>query len=1359
MDKANQEHNNREQDWQRVDARILGQILAAQNVVFALPDEKRIAEFFSQALSSVPGISSCFVCLGNQSAQPGESQGRCGKCVFLHKNDSGSLILPVSFSCGYAEQNDMRIIALESNENTFGFFIFKTDTTNSYEPYWPFLCNVANYVALSLENRMQKHLLEKSRDEMEYKVKEATEELRQMNERFQLATNAAKLGVWDWDIQKNELIWDAGMYALYGIKKEDFAGAYEAWLNGLHPDDRNQSEEMSILARRGERDYDTEFRVVWPDGSIRYLKAFGHIVRDSDGVPLRMTGINFDITERKLADEATRKSELEFRTLAEHIPDNIIRYDLNCRAIYVNHMSDVPKYFKTTIIDKIPTDNNLEGTIGIEEYQSKLQRVIDTGDTEETEIQLHDLQGNIHNYEVSFVAEYTSEGQISGALAIGRDITESKRYEAINISRLNLIQFAVTHTLDELLEETLNEAERLTGSLIGFYHFVEDDQVSLTLQKWSTRTKAEFCKAEAKGQHYSISQADVWVDCLAQQKPVIHNDYASLPHRKGMPEGHAVVKRELLIPVIRGDKIKAIIEIGNKPTDYNDKDIEAISLLADLSWEIATRKQTDIALGVSEEKYRTLIQKIQAAVIVHGANTQIITSNYKAQELLGLTGDQLLGKTSNDPAWHFLRADNTILPQEEFPVTLVLATRDEIRNYIIGIHQHENDVWVLVNANPVFGENGEITQVIVTFIDISELKQVEATLAKTTDRLNEAQRIAHIGSWELDITSNLLTWSDEIYRMFEIDPSKFDASYEAFLDAIHPDDREAVNYAYTNSLKTRIPYTIDHRLLFADGRIKYVHEQCETFYDADGQPFRSLGIVQDITERRKSEEAVQESDMHYHQIVDLSQDMIVIHQQGKVVFVNEAGVQLLGVPNSDQIIGRSVLEFVPPEYRKIALERMQTGHTEEGYRSKVYEQKMIRVDGNVIDIELRGMPIRYQGEQAIQFIARDITERKKAEAALRRSEQEFRALAENSPDVIVRYDREGRRMYVNPEFERVNRLTAREVLGKKPEEISTELAPMADVFTSRLMETMASGKITKIDLSWTKDGKLICWFVRAVPEFDVNGNVTGALTIWSDISERKQVEEEINRLNQELELRVAQRTNQLEEANKELEAFSYSVSHDLRAPLRSVDGFSLALLEDYYDKIDDQGKNYLHRVRSATQRMAQLIDDMLNLSRLSRTEMIVQQVNLSEIFREITLSIHETQPKRQVEFIIQEGIKAQGDSRLLRIVLENLLGNAWKFTSKHPTARIEFNMKQEKEGIVYFIRDDGAGFNMEYAKKLFGAFQRLHSTAEFPGTGIGLATVQRIIHRHSGKIWAESEIEKGSTFYFTLFTTTKSKNK
>jgi PAS domain S-box-containing protein len=324
--------------------------------------------------------------------------------------------------------------------------------------------------------------------------------------------------------------------------------------------------------------------------------------------------------------------------------------------------------------------------------------------------------------------------------------------------------------------------------------------------------------------------------------------------------------------------------------------------------------------------------------------------------------------------------------------------------------------------------------------------------------------------------------------------------------------------------------------------------------------------------------------------------------------------------------------------------------------------------------------------------------------------------------------------------------------------------------------------------SWQRrrDGekRLLAWWCRVLK--DDNGNVTGALSSARDITEhkrqeaeilaaqaelqrlleeadqsrrallsvvedQKRAEEEIRTLNAELEVRVRDRTAQLEAANKELEAFAYSVSHDLRAPLRAMEGFSAALLSQYSERLDEQGRHYLDRIQEASRRMGQLINDMLTLSRVTRAALTRQRVDLGDLAREIAADLQAQDPQRRVEFVIAQGLAVEADPHLLRVALQNLLDNAWKFTGKREQARIEVGSNPgEGSECVYYVKDDGVGFDMTYAGKLFAPFQRLHTMHEFPGTGIGLATVQRIVARHGGRVWTEAEVDRGATFYFTL---------
>lgn len=378
--------------------------------------------------------------------------------------------------------------------------------------------------------------------------------------------------------------------------------------------------------------------------------------------------------------------------------------------------------------------------------------------------------------------------------------------------------------------------------------------------------------------------------------------------------------------------------------------------------------------------------------------------------------------------------------------------------------------------------------------------------------------------------------------------------------------------------------------------------------------------------------------------------------------------------------------------------------------------------------------------QANEALHTEIAERK-------RTENKLRDLLQSAPDAIVIVDRDGRIVLANVQAERWFRYAHDELIGQPIEILipGSRRQRHAEYRAGYMAapRTRPMGKELEL-YGQRKDGSVFPVEISLSPIDTADG--VWITSIIRDITQRKQANEHIQQLNEDLQKRAAE----LEAVNKEIEAFSYSVSHDLRAPLRSIDGFSQALLEDYADRLDEPGRQHLARVRAATLRMGELIDDLLQLSRVTRAEMCRETVDLSALAKFVVADLRRAEPERRVEIAVQPGLQAEGDPKLLRIALVNLLSNAWKFTGPQPAARIELGLQDNGGERAFFVRDNGVGFDMAYVHKLFGAFQRLHAASEFPGTGIGLATVQRIVHRHGGRVWAEAAVDAGATFYFAL---------
>lgn len=657
-------------------------------------------------------------------------------------------------------------------------------------------------------------------------------------------------------------------------------------------------------------------------------------------------------------------------------------------------------------------------------------------------------------------------------------------------------------------------------------------------------------------------------------------------------------------------------------------------------------------------------------------------------------------------------------------------------------------------------------------IQIQERQRAEEALRANNELFSEFLRHSPIYTYIKDVTperSLVLNVSDNFHEMVGIPADQM----------IGKDMRELFPPDFAEKI------TADDWNVVSKGQVLKVDEQLNgrsyttiKFPILLGPKTFLAGYTIDITDRLKTLEALSQSEqalrasnnlfsefMRHSPIYTFIKD--VTPERSLVLNVSDNYIEMLGIP-AVQMIGKDMGELFPPDFAK----KITADDWEVVSKGEVLK----------LDEELNGrsyatikFPI-LQGEKTyLAGYAIDITDRIQTLEALRRSELTLRTVAENFPNSYL---------FIIEKDLSISFASGREL--KKESTQYTGLT-LEDIFESQFKQIKKHCQDTfaGLETAFDLDLKGQYFYFRTVPLFAEDGSIPRLLAVVENITSRKQAEikiqetqvelerllkiadesrkallsvvedqkkaeEQIRKLNAELEKRVRDRTAQLEAANQELEAFAYSVSHDLRAPLRALDGFSAVLLSDYPERLDEQGQNYLLRIQDASHKMSQLINDLLNLSRVTRTELTRQRVDLSAQARMIAQELQSQAPERQVTFEIADHLVAEGDAQLLHQVYENLLSNAFKFTGQRLQGLIQVGEINENNQTVFFVRDNGVGFDMAYANKLFTPFQRLHGANEFPGTGIGLVTVQRIITRHGGRIWVEAAPGQGAAFYFTL---------
>jgi PAS domain S-box-containing protein len=499
---------------------------------------------------------------------------------------------------------------------------------------------------------------------------------------------------------------------------------------------------------------------------------------------------------------------------------------------------------------------------------------------------------------------------------------------------------------------------------------------------------------------------------------------------------------------------------------------------------------------------------------------------------------------------------------------------------------------------------------------LNQIESRDAALQHSADRLRLALEGSQAGTWDWDLRSKKVAWDEFASRLYGMKPGEFKGTYESFLEAIHPADRASVERALKRALEKRREFVIESRVVWPDGSLHYLASRGKAFYDEKGQPVRMTGMTIDVTETKRAEQSLRESEERFRAMADAAPVLIWTSRPNKEWdYFNRAWLDFTG-RKIEQELGFGWTELLHPEIR-----------------------------ARVVEVYNKSFDVR------MPFIM---------ELQMRRGDGQYRWLLNHG-----------------------------------------------------------------------------------VPRFAPDGTFQGYIGSCLDITERKQMQVE-------LEQRVQARTAELAETNRELESFTYSVSHDLRSPLRHINAYAQILQEDFGQGLPAEAVNYIERIRSGAKNMGVLVDDLLNLARVGRQELAREAVDINAIVRAIALELMDDQPGRQIEWRIATLTPAEGDAGLIKQVFTNLLSNAVKYTRPKPVAVIEVGEFQQNGERVISVKDNGVGFNQKYAAKLFGVFQRLHRADEFEGTGVGLAIVERIIRKHGGKIWAEAELDKGATFYFTL---------
>lgn len=1193
-------------------------------------------------------------------------------------------------------------------------------------------------------------------DITEQKLKE--EKANAASERLKLAARVSNIGAWEWHIQQDELIWDEQMYKLFGINQGTTGLKYESWMEMVHPDDREMSGKVvsDTLANKGE--YDNEFRVVWPDGSVHWLKASGKVITGSNGEVTGTIGVNYDITERKLMEAAILENKLLLDAALESITDAIFISDIEGNFLHFNEAFATYHKFRNkeecakTLIE-YPEFLNVyfpDGSLAPlkdwavpralrGEVETNAEYWLERTDTGERWIGSY-----------SFAPIRDAEGKITGSVVVGRDVTAQKR-----------------------TEQALYASEERYRQLVNNY---PNSTVTVIDRDYRLKFAAGAISAE-----------------MANAYPgILDRSFRELVSETTFSQAEPYI-----VSAFRGDA-------GSFETVHHDRHFYiTVTPLHDLKGKIdeilvifqdeTERKNAQIALKEREMLFSAIFNASPNTIALTDIEgNRFVEVNRSFEAFTGIPQEEVIGRNWMELGlWKY---------PEEYEMFRSIFKRDgRVSNFELSAVARGGAEGILLLSAEVVNLNGK-PYMLSMGTDITGLKKAEESLLRSQILLREVSTIARIGGWEYNPATNVGIWSEEVYNIYELDqdaPSGVELGLKYYTD----ESREIVLEAFTRAVKEAIGYDLELEIISAKGKRKWIRTIGHPVTE-NGKVVRVYGSFQDISERRKIEDALRESEARFRNLVwDLQVGVILQDASAKIILSNPKALELLGL-TEDQVLGRTSYD---PEWNMIHEDGSPFPERDHPVSIAIATAKPVNnvvmgvyrpASRDKVWILADALPQLNDDGSVRQVVCSfiDITKRKRAEQELRMQTERLQVMHEidnailqslESPQAIVTDTLVKLKKLLNCHntaigyFDPVTmKMDYYSPLGLVEEPLSLVFSLDREGYGD--MTEMTDGKFESVDDISTvtlPDGLVKALETNHIKSFinipmfsaqafygtlNIGWNephritrseieiVTEVASHFSLAIEQAFMHSENLRYTRELEERVLERTRQLTETNLELEAFSYSVSHDLRAPLRHINGFIELLIEKYSAELPGKAHYYLDAITSSSKQMGTLIDDLLRFSRTSRQEMTKTIVNMNLLVSEVIKSLDQDTAGRNIQFVVEKLPEVTGDLSLLRQVWQNLVSNAVKFTRKQETPVIKISSYEENLENIFTISDNGAGFDMKYAHKLFGVFQRLHSAAEFEGTGIGLANVKRIVSKHGGRIWAESEPGKGAAFHFSI---------